>query len=45
MCVVCYEVAAAGVAAVVGWRLWLHRVIRLIGRILCIAKRVVMTLT
>ena len=45
MCIVCVEAAAAGVAAVVGWRLWLHRVIDLIGRLLCIAKRVVMTLT
>ena len=44
MCYVCVELTAAGVAAVVGWRLWLHRVINLIGRLLCIVKSVVMTL-
>ena len=27
MCLICAEAAAAGVAALVGWRLWLHRAI------------------
>ena len=29
MCVNCVEAAAAGVAVLVGWRLWLHRVINI----------------
>jgi len=29
MCVVCTEAAIAGVAVLVGWRLWLHRVINI----------------
>ena len=29
MCYVCAEAAAAGVAVLVGWRLWLYRVINI----------------
>jgi hypothetical protein len=29
MCYICAEAAAAGVAVLVGWRLWLYRVINI----------------